>query len=210
MTDAIAVRPLTREALDTAADSLVDSFLDDPMVEWVFPDPSSRAQKLRVLQRIPLAFGLGTGLHVTQTDGGRGVAIWLGPGQTMSPVGLARYGMLAAPFKVGLGPVKRFGGANGAMAPVHKQAMAGQPHWQLLIVGVDPDLQGQGRGAALVRDGLKRADQQGLPCYLDTSKRANIGFYEHLGFVVVDEVPLGKGGPPAWGMRREPQPVPHA
>jgi GNAT superfamily N-acetyltransferase len=93
------------------------------------------------------------------------------------------------------------------MEPVHKQAMGAQPHWQLLIVGVDPDLQGQGRGAALVRNGLDQADRDGLPCYLDTSKAANVPFYEHLGFAAVDQVPLGKGGPPGWGMRREPRPA---
>jgi hypothetical protein len=54
---------------------------------------------------------------------------------------------------------------------------------------------------------LDRADRDGLPCYLDTSKAANVGFYEHLGFATVDQVPLGKGGPPGWGMRREPNPA---
>lgn len=47
---------------------------------------------------------------------------------------------------------------------------------------------------------LDQADRDGLPCYLDTSKAANVPVYEHLGFETVDLVPLAKGGPPGWGM----------
>ena len=203
----IDIAPLDRALLDTAAAALARAFVDDPMFEWVFPDPGSRTQKLGVLNRIPLEYGLRHGLRVTQCDRGRGVAIWLRPGQSLTPLGMARSGMLAAPLRVGFAPLGRFARANATMEPVHKKAMGAQPHWQLLIVGVDPDLQGQGRGAALVRDGLDRADRDGLPCYLDTSKAANVPFYEHLGFATVDQVPLGKGGPPGWGMRREPNPA---
>lgn len=106
---------------------------------------------------------------VTQSDSGRGVAIWLRPGQSQTPLGMARGGMLAAPFRVGFASLGRFARANATREPVHKKAMGDLPHWQLHIVVVDPDLQGQGHGAALVR--------------------------------------MGKGRPPGWGMRREPQPA---
>jgi ribosomal protein S18 acetylase RimI-like enzyme len=203
----IDIAPLDRALLDTAGGTLARAFVDDPMFEWVFPDPASRARKLGVLNRIPLEYGLRYGLLVTESDSGRGVAIWLRPGQSLTPLGMARCGMLSAPVKVGFAALGRFARANAMMEPVHKQAMGGRPHWQLLIVGVDPDLQGRGLGAALVRDGLHRADRDGLACYLDTSKAANVPFYEHLGFETVDQVQLGKGGPPGWGMRREPQPA---
>ena len=106
------------------------------------------------------------------------------------------------PLRTGLGPLARFGGANGVMDKIHKRHMNG-PHWELLIVGVDPALQGQGRGSALVRDGLARADESGLPCYLNTNTPANLPFYEHLGFTVLEQASLGKDGPPAWAMRRD-------
>lgn len=202
----IDIVPLERAMLTTATDTLARAFVDDPMFEWVFPDPATRTRKLAVLNRIPLEFGLRYGLMVAQCDSGRGVAIWLRPGQSLTPLGMARSGMLTAPFRVGFGSLGRFARANATMEPVHKTAMGGLPHWQLLIVAVDPDRQGHGLGGALVRQGLDRADRDGLPCYLDTSKAANVPFYEHLGFATVDQVPLGKGGPPGWGMRRDPQP----
>ena len=88
------------------------------------------------------------------------------------------------------------------MDKIHKRHMNG-PHWELLIVGVDPALQGRGRGSALVRDGLARADDSGLPCYLNTNTPANLPFYGHLGFTVLEQASLGKDGPPAWAMRRD-------
>ena len=73
----IDIAPLEPAMLDTAAHTLARAFVDDPMFEWVFPDPGSRTQKLGVLNRIPLEYGLRHGLRVTQCDSGRGVAIWL-------------------------------------------------------------------------------------------------------------------------------------
>jgi ribosomal protein S18 acetylase RimI-like enzyme len=200
----IEVKPLTSSMLDTAASTLAQAFMADPMFEWVFPDPGTRLAKLTVLNRLPLEYALRYDLRVRHTDDGRCVAIWVPPGQSLTVVGMVRCGMLAAPFRIGFRPLARFAKANASMDPVHKQAMHGQPHWQLLIVTVAPVLQGQGRGQALLSDGLGQIDSEGMACYLDTSNPTNLPYYQRLGFEVVKEVPLGRGGPPAWGMRREP------
>ena len=201
MDDNSSVAPFDRSMLDAANDTLVTAFMDDSMVGWVFPDPATRARRLRRLNRVPLEYGLRYG-YVQQSGEGRCVAIWIPPGQPMTPWRMLRSGLLAAPLQTGLGPLARFGGAGRVMDKIHKRHMDG-PHWELLIVGVDPNLQGQGRGSALVRDGLARADAAGLPCYLNTNTPANLPFYERLGFTVLEEATLGKGGPPAWAMRRD-------
>lgn len=204
MDETTEIGPLTRPMLETAAATLGRAFYEDPMFEWVFPDPAPRLKRLTVLGRVPLGYGLRYDLTVRQTEGGRCVAIWVPPGQSLTPLRMARCGLLAAPFRAGFGPLARFAGANATMEPVHEQAMGGLPHWQLLILTVDPERQGRGHGTALLREGLDRVDRDGLACYLDTSTPSNVPFYERLGFEVVGEVPLGKGGPPGWGMRRGP------
>ena len=201
MDDSSAVAPFARSMLDAANDTLVAAFMDDSLIGWVFPDPATRARRLRRLNRVPLEYGLRYG-YVRQSDKGRCVAIWIPPGVPMSPGRMVRCGMLAVPLRTGLRPLARFGGANGVMDKIHKRHMSG-PHWELLIVGVDPALQGRGRGSALVRDGLARADESGLPCYLNTNTPANVPFYERLGFSVLEEATLGKDGPAAWAMRRD-------
>ncbi len=204
MSNGSSLAPLAPPMLDAATDTLVSAFMDDSMFRWVFPDPAARERGLRRLNRVPLEYGLRYG-YVRQSDEGRAVAIWIPPGEPMSPARMVRCGMLAVPVRTGLRPLARFGGANGVMDKIHKRHMAG-PHWELLIVGVDRQLQGRGRGSALVRDGLARADEEGLPCYLNTNTPANLPFYERLGFTVLEEASLGKGGPPAWAMRREAAP----
>lgn len=45
-------------------------------------------------------------------------------------------------------------------------------------------------------------DRQGLPCYLDTHNPANLPFYEHYGFKVVEEGRLPGTDRPHWAMLR--------
>lgn len=174
----------------------------DPMFKWIFPDPAQRAKALSRLNRVPLEYGLRYG-RVTQSADGQAVAIWIPPERPMSMGGMLRAGGLAVPFRIGFGPFIKFAGANSTMEKIHKKYMP-EPHWYLLIVGVDPELQGRGRGSALVAEGLARADEANAPCYLETSEERNLAFYERHGFKVIETAPLGKDGPPGWGMRREP------
>ena len=195
------VNALEREAQGRAATTLERAFMPDPMFKWILPNPEKRSQALHRLIRVPLEYGLRYG-RVTQSDGGKAIAIWIPPERPMSMPGMVRSGFLALPFRIGFGPFFKFMGANQRMEKIHKKYMP-EPHLYLLIVGVDPELQGKGRGSALVAEGLALADEANAPCYLDTSEERNLAFYERLGFKVVETASLGKDGPPGWGMRRE-------
>jgi ribosomal protein S18 acetylase RimI-like enzyme len=195
------IRPLRREALDRAALTLERAFASDPMFTWIFPDPERRSRSLRRLNRVPLEYGLRYG-RVTQSEGGKAAAVWIPPGPGITMGGLVRSGALGVPFHIGFKPFARFMGANETMERIHKRRVP-EPHWYLMVVGVDPELQGRGIGTALVKEGLALADEARLPCYLETSEKRNVAFYEHHGFVVLETATLGDGGPPAWAMRRE-------
>jgi ribosomal protein S18 acetylase RimI-like enzyme len=197
----LGIDRLDDHLLDAATLTLTKAFHTDPMFEWIFPDPAERSRALGHLLRVPLRYGLRRG-HVTQSDAAKAVAIWMSPGRSVTPGGMIRAGMLAIPFRVGFRPLGRFMGAMGVMEEIHKRRVS-EPHWYLMIVGVDTELQGQGRGAALVKEGLDRADREALPCYLETSEERNLRFYERLGFKVVESARLGDGGPEAWAMLRE-------
>ena len=82
-----------------------------------------------------------------------------------------------------------------------------QPHWYLGFLGTDPDHQGKGLGSAVLGPVLGRCDTEGIPAYLESSKEANVPFYERHGFAVTDTLDLDKGrGPRMWLMWREPRP----
>ncbi len=76
------------------------------------------------------------------------------------------------------------------------------PHWFLATIGVDPASQGRGVGSALLEAITMRADEQRLPCYLETHGEKSARLYERHGFETVRlfEVP---GHPiPVWAMLR--------
>ncbi len=183
--------------------TLERAFASDPMFTWIFPDPDKRCKSLRMMNRVLLQYGFRYG-HVTELNGGMAVAIWIPPGRAITIGGMLRCGMLAVPFGIGFRAFAKFMDANDIMGKFHKKYVP-EPHWYLLIVGVDPDLQGRGLGSTLVREGLARADEANCPCYLETSEERNLALYERYGFVVVGTAPLGSGGPPGWAMRRDPR-----
>ena len=80
------------------------------------------------------------------------------------------------------------------------------PHWYLGILGTHPDHQGRGYGSAALQPGLQRCDEDGVAAYLESSKEANLPFYERHGFRVLEELRPVAAAPPIWKMSREPRP----
>ena len=65
---------------------------------------------------------------------------------------------------------------------------------------------GSGIGRSLVEPVLQRADRDGVPAYLESSKERNIAFYARHGFEVTGQIHTPRGGPTLWLMWREPRP----
>ena len=79
-----------------------------------------------------------------------------------------------------------------------------EPHWYLVLLGVDPKYQGRGHGGDLLRPALDRCDRSNTPAYLETQKPENLPFYERFGFTVRDELRVANS-PTVWTMWREPR-----
>ena len=75
------------------------------------------------------------------------------------------------------------------------------PHYYLAALGTDPPHQGKGVGSALIEPVLARADREGIPAYLESSKETNVPFYRKHGFEVVQELAV-PNGPRVWAMLR--------
>lgn len=63
-----------------------------------------------------------------------------------------------------------------------------EPHWHLGPVVVEPSLQGQGIGTAMLRAFCAIVDDTGANAYLETDKRQNVHLYQRFGFTVVESV----------------------
>ncbi len=69
--------------------------------------------------------------------------------------------------------------------------------------GCRQENQGQGVGSALLKQGIRHVDEQGMPAYLESSEARNVTLYERHGFEVVAEEVLPGAGPRVWFMWRE-------
>ena len=174
------------------------AFFDDPVTEWIVPDPADRSAVL------PPVFGLYFDAFQPHgetylTDDGYGAALWLPPGRELVPLDeLEDFGRrteeAAGPFAGRMFEVGEFFEAH---APA-------EPHGHLQLVAVGPDRQGRGLGSALMDEVLPRLDRDGESAYLESTTPRNRALYERHGFECFGEITL-PGGPVLWQMWRSPR-----
>jgi ribosomal protein S18 acetylase RimI-like enzyme len=194
----VEVVRIDRDRLGEASDVLARAFRDDPAWVWLLPDPARRAQLLPWLFRV--GFDV-TAADVYATRGPiLGAARWLPPGRPPMRIGATLKAIATTPFKLGAATAP-FLSYGRAVEQMRADVVAG-PHWYLAGIGVDPDAQRQGVGAALLQPGLDAAAAEGLPTVLLTNNEANLHFYESHGFKVEREGRTPEGGPRAWAMVR--------
>lgn len=197
---AIDVRPATEEDVPTLADVISRAFTNDPPMSWVFRDPETRVDRLRVLFSGALTELFLPAGHLWTTTEVAGAAVWQPPGQwRTSDEEVER---LTPPLAEAFLPeeLDRFLTFIGMIEDRHPDD---PEHWYLEVLAADLDRQGQGIGSACMRPVLDRADAEGLPAYLESSNLRNVPLYERHGFRVTDTVDL-PDGPSLWLMWREP------
>ena len=187
MTANLDVTQLETSQVAESAAVLARAFLDDPAWLWAIPEDDSRARVLPWFFRAATRYGLRFGEVRATGRNVEGVAILLPPKRArLHSLSLARAGLWLMPFKVGLGAFSRFLTMRRTLEERHKLDVPPQ-HWYVWLLGVDPPHQGQGVGSALLRSVTARADRDGVPCYLDTTRERNLTFYRRHGFEVVYE-----------------------
>jgi GNAT superfamily N-acetyltransferase len=194
-------QPLRDDAIAAAATALARAFYDDPLWSWVLPDPADRLEKLEWFQGAGVRYGDRFGRVHTSGDPVAGCAVWLPPGETdLLPERLGETGFDRAAEQLDAEALERFLRFTGHLGPLHHRHMP-ERHWYLMILGVDPAAQGRGLGSLLMAPVLARADEEALPCFLETQKQRNVPFYRKSGFAVVGETDV-PGGPHLWLMSR--------
>jgi GNAT superfamily N-acetyltransferase len=186
---------------------LARAFFNDPLCVYTQPDPEARTGPFAWLFAQVVRMGARqNGVYVsTQVGQPDGVTVWAPP-QDREPTAEVTAGYETEEAERWFGPeaYRRFARAYHHFADLHHRCMPG-PHWYLALLGVSPRRQGQGIGRALLTPVLQRADQENLPCYLETFVSENVRFYEHRGFQVVDAGVEPESQVPFWAMKREPR-----
>lgn len=194
-----AILRLRSDQQQQAAGVLSRAFFDDPLMTYYLPDRTRRERILPSLMQASLRYCLFYG-EVDTTANLEGAACWLPPGETtLKTWGLIRTGFGVVSLRLGLEAFYRIGQVEPAVDRIHKACMP-EPHWYLMILGVEPSRQGQGIGGRLIELKLAEARKAGLPCYLETMTEKDVAFYRKHGFEVAFETELPPGGLHSWMM----------
>lgn len=187
--------------LPAVAKDLSDAFHEDPHFDWFLRTDNREAVRARFFDYIIGA--MTRPARIDRPTGGGAAAVWMPSAALKEPSSLADELKLAVPMMraTGLSRIGRLLQLRTAMDTHHPMD---REHAYLWFLGVTPRLQGMGIGSRLLRAGLDRADEAGLPAYLETGTTRNVALYRRHGFEVIYEAPPGKGAPTMWHMWREP------
>ena len=209
-----AVRPLdpTPHGVAAVRATLGAAFVDDPMLQWIFPHSQHRAQATAAWLGIFVeAYSVAGVVDVVHDPLAAGAAEGGNVGAAAAPAavaGLALWRVTDAPLPFSQAPSA--GGLLSALVGTDRAAELGEglrafaehkpapPFHYLQFLAVHPSRQGAGLGRRLVLHGQQRAAQSGVGVYLESTNPRNLPFYRSLGFQQIGGFTLAPDGPPAF------------
>jgi len=195
-------RLLTLADVEQAAQVIAQAFMNDPLVSYMLPFKATRLQTLikffRVYGELNIknqrAYGVGEPLQ--------GVAYWIFPDQESMSISIRSIGKLL-PILFTMYPIGMFR-ARRVLNQINAfyKKYADKPHFYLDNLGVLPTARGKGLSSKLIRPFLEMADAQNVIAYTDTVTPANVSFYEHFGFQLVEHKQVPGTGITVFALRR--------
>ncbi len=194
------VRKVTPEDRKQLTAAMARAFDDDPIANWFAAQDKRRAR--RIYDFMDVAYRItAPGNELYTTDALQGGAYWSPPGKWK--MGMLQQLMLL-PAMIRTSTFRRVPAIMGGLNAIEKKHPH-EPHYYLLALGVEPELQGHGIGTQLMAPVLERCDKERVPAYLESSKERNVPLYERNGFKVTEELDVPNGGPKIWLMWRDPK-----
>jgi GNAT superfamily N-acetyltransferase len=162
------------EHAERAIEILVDGFMDNPVLGWVFQDEATRPEGIRgYVDVFRAAYGEHGVLEVEA--GGEGAALWAEPGTPRLQ------GEHAAAL---VELLRRFNGDRTilVLSTLGVIEAPSAPHWYLNVIAARRGARSRGIGARLIEPFLERADREGVGIYLESSNPRNLTFYRRYDF----------------------------
>jgi ribosomal protein S18 acetylase RimI-like enzyme len=176
-------------------ETLALAFQDDPAIAWILPDAEARRKALPKLFNIVVPDDHAAGMAL-RSSADEVVTLWRKPGHPhfSNLETLKLLPRFLGAFGFGIERAIRIGNAVEAHHP------KSGAYWYLHYAGVRPEHQGKGWGGAAIRAGIARAKAEGVPALLETATPSNVGLYQNLGFRIISEWDVPRGGPHFWTM----------
>jgi ribosomal protein S18 acetylase RimI-like enzyme len=190
---------MTDESTERAIEILVDGFMDNPVLGWVFPDESTRGDGIRgYVEVFRAAYGERGVLELDES--GEGAALWAEPG-TPQLEGEDAVALVEL--------IRRFNGerTNEVLATIGVIQPPAERHWYLNVIAARRGARSRGIGARLLEPFLARADREDVGIYLESSNPRNLSFYWRYGFENHGEAVVLPGVGPALQPMWRPRPA---
>ena len=201
----------TEDRAEHAAQILADSFQDDPVWSWAFPDRPGRQALLPRFLLVHVHKALTNGRLLIAGDG-LGAATWHEVDDKDGHGDDSADAEMASVYDPYLERLNTLGELMRAAHPSHT------PHLYLSLIGVRPEARGAGIGSALLRRGLtipadtggvpdqsREPERAAYPAYLEASSERNKPLYERHGFRSLGDPIRIQNGPTLYPMWREPE-----
>jgi len=185
-----AAQPIDRPRL---VDTIARAFESDPAARWMYPHAADYWQSFPTLIE---ALGGRAVDHGTAfcADEFAGAALWLPPDVNPDEAALVALIETSVDARLKDAAFTMF----EQMAHYHPR----EAHWYLPFIGVPPEHQGNGVGAALLERALAGCDRDRLPAYLEATSPKSVPLYRRHGFEVVAVIEAGSSAPPIYPMVR--------
>jgi len=164
-------------------DILSGSFDTNNSVNFVVKQDNRRKQRIRKLVNYSFKRTLNFGKAFVSEDG-RACMLVVDPNLEKTTLLTIWWDIQLAFSVVGINRVFKVLKREKAV----KSEKPSEPYIYLWFVGVDPQFQGQGKGAELIQSLISNEWRAGRSIYLETSNARNFPFYEKLGFECLGKV----------------------
>ncbi len=192
---------LQKRDIPRATAVLTAAFRHDPVWNAVWSD--ARPGQRTATFETPIRYSLKYGEVYAPSKALEGVIAWTpGAWADMTFWRVLRSGAMWSGLKMGAQAATKMAAIFGPLDADRKENMRGTSFLYVLVIGVEPQCQGQGFGGHLLRALIEKSEQDQVPIYLETETEDNVRMYEHLGFRVLKEIELPVVNLPMWEMVR--------
>jgi GNAT superfamily N-acetyltransferase len=172
-----------------AAKMLAVAFANDPMFEYMMPEPETRRKVMAITYRSIIRMYMANGRIYATSKNLEGVLCVHLPGKRRFKLAVltAGAGSLLLPFRLMRhlslpAVIKRARGISSATTEMRKFINDCGEHIYVDMVAVDGKYRGQKYMSMMMRAVLTAADRLGVRCVLETESEPNVQIYRHFGF----------------------------
>ncbi len=188
--------------INPAGTTCSEAFKDDIYINYLIPDVNKRCNLHFLFEYYLRTSIAGKSEVYTTSTRCEGVAVWHDSDQRAPFSSLFVKENFTAVFKCGLRFLWRGVKAESYIMSI-KREYAPQRHMYLALLAVMPGYQGKGYAGALLKPMLRRLDNEGIACYLETQNLKNVALYTHFGFRNVYKGMIPGTSLPMYAMLRE-------